>query len=57
MTTKCYAALASKKPLEPFSITRRAVAPNDVSISIKYAGICHSDIHQVSFIKFLKNVN
>ena len=28
-------------------IKRRAVGPSDVAISIKYAGICHSDIHTV----------
>jgi D-arabinose 1-dehydrogenase-like Zn-dependent alcohol dehydrogenase len=30
----------------PHKIKRRAVGPNDVAIEIKYAGICHSDIHQ-----------
>jgi len=28
-----------------FDFERRAVGPNDVHISIKYSGICHSDIH------------
>ncbi len=29
------------------TIERRAVGPNDVAIDIKFAGICHSDIHTV----------
>lgn len=37
--------MAGNSPLEPWTITRRAVGPNDVSIDIKWAGICHSDIH------------
>ena len=41
-----YAALAPKAPLEPFTVPRRDVGPDDVAIDIKYSGICHSDIHQ-----------
>lgn len=44
---KCYMAPAAGAPLQPGTITRRAMAPNDVVIDVKYAGICHSDIHQV----------
>ena len=33
-------------PLTLHTITRRPVGKKDVQISIKYAGICHSDIHQ-----------
>jgi uncharacterized zinc-type alcohol dehydrogenase-like protein len=44
--TKAYATKVAKGPLEPFTVTRRAVAPDDVKIDIKFAGICHSDIHQ-----------
>src|SRR5690606_6083573 len=29
------------------TIERRELRPEDVAIEIKYAGICHSDIHQV----------
>ncbi len=32
-------------PVEKTTITRRDVGPKDVLIEIKYAGICHSDIH------------
>ncbi|WP_158852562.1 NAD(P)-dependent alcohol dehydrogenase [Saccharothrix deserti] len=42
-----YAASAAKAPLERTTIERRAVREFDVLIDIKFAGICHSDIHQV----------
>ncbi|MFE3183738.1 NAD(P)-dependent alcohol dehydrogenase [Streptomyces violascens] len=45
-TVAAYAAPAAKAPLERTTIERRPVGPNDVLIEIKYAGICHSDIHQ-----------
>jgi uncharacterized zinc-type alcohol dehydrogenase-like protein len=44
--TKSYAVMHGKGPLVPFTLKRRAVGDNDVHIAIKYAGICHSDIHQ-----------
>jgi uncharacterized zinc-type alcohol dehydrogenase-like protein len=43
-----YAAPAASEPLTPTVIERRDVGPNDVLIEIKYAGICHSDIHTVN---------
>jgi uncharacterized zinc-type alcohol dehydrogenase-like protein len=46
-TVAAYAALAAKAPLERTTIERRAVREFDVLIDIKFAGICHSDIHQV----------
>ncbi|KPI21678.1 Alcohol dehydrogenase (NADP(+)) [Actinobacteria bacterium OV450] len=42
-----YAAPAAKAPLERTTVPRRPVGEHDVLIEIKYAGICHSDIHQV----------
>lgn len=36
---------AAGEPLGPLTITRRAPAADDVVIAIKFAGICHSDIH------------
>ncbi|KMO98327.1 NAD(P)-dependent alcohol dehydrogenase [Streptomyces roseus] len=42
-----YAAPAAKAPLERTTVPRRPVGERDVLIEIKYAGICHSDIHQV----------
>jgi uncharacterized zinc-type alcohol dehydrogenase-like protein len=47
MNVRGLAALSKNAPLTPFSFTRRELLPNDVAIEIKYAGICHSDIHQV----------
>jgi uncharacterized zinc-type alcohol dehydrogenase-like protein len=46
-TTTAYAAHSPKSPLERTTIERRDVGEFDVLIDIKYAGICHSDIHQV----------
>ncbi|MFV0133974.1 NAD(P)-dependent alcohol dehydrogenase [Streptomyces sp. HMX87] len=46
-TVAAYAAPAAKAPLERTTIERRAVGEHDVLIDIKFAGICHSDIHQV----------
>jgi uncharacterized zinc-type alcohol dehydrogenase-like protein len=46
-TVAAYAAPAAKAPLERTTIERRAVREHDVLIDIHYAGICHSDIHQV----------
>ncbi|MFK0043229.1 NAD(P)-dependent alcohol dehydrogenase [Streptomyces sp. NPDC090741] len=42
-----YAAPAAKAPLERTTVPRRPVGQHDVLIEVKYAGICHSDIHQV----------
>ncbi|MFD9452913.1 NAD(P)-dependent alcohol dehydrogenase [Streptomyces sp. NPDC059985] len=43
-----YAAPAAKAPLERVTVPRRPVGEHDVLIDIKYAGICHSDIHQAN---------
>ena len=45
--TKGYAALTSNGKIEPWEFERRDVGVNDISIDIEFAGICHSDIHQV----------
>ncbi|GAU67905.1 NADP-dependent alcohol dehydrogenase [Streptomyces sp. NBRC 110611] len=42
-----YAAPAPKAPLERITIPRRELGAHDILIEIKYAGICHSDIHAV----------
>ncbi|MEU5969597.1 NAD(P)-dependent alcohol dehydrogenase [Streptomyces globisporus] len=41
-----YAAPRAKAPLERTTIERRPVGEFDILIDIKFAGICHSDIHQ-----------
>jgi len=45
-TVAAYAAPAAKAPLARTTIERRPVGEFDVQIDIKFAGICHSDIHQ-----------
>ena len=45
LTANAYAAPSAGAPLEPTTVERRDVGPHDVLIAIKYAGICHSDIH------------
>ncbi|MEU6989685.1 NAD(P)-dependent alcohol dehydrogenase [Streptomyces sp. NPDC046465] len=45
-TVSAYAAPAPGAPLERTTVPRRALGESDVLIDIKYAGICHSDIHQ-----------
>ena len=47
MNTRSYAALAAKTNLVPYEFDRRALGAHDVALDISYAGICHSDIHQV----------
>jgi len=45
---KGYAAKGPGSRLEPYSFQRRDPGDHDVVIDIKYCGICHTDIHQVS---------
>jgi len=42
-----YAAVDTSGKLKPWKFERRPVGDNDVLIDIKYASICHSDIHQM----------
>jgi len=44
---KGYAAVDTSGKLRPWEFERRPVGDNDVLIDIKYASICHSDIHQM----------
>ena len=46
MNVRGLAALSKNAPLTPYTFSRRDLLPNDVAIEIKYAGICHSDIHR-----------
>jgi alcohol dehydrogenase (NADP+) len=46
-TVTAYAATSATEPLTKTTITRREPGPHDVAIDIKFAGICHSDIHTV----------
>ncbi len=47
MSTRGLAALHAGKNLTPFSFDRRTPNTNDIDFSVSFAGICHSDIHQV----------
>lgn len=47
MNTRSYAALSAKAELTTYEFDRREVGPHDVALDISFAGICHSDIHQV----------
>ncbi|RMI12869.1 NAD(P)-dependent alcohol dehydrogenase [Cellulomonas triticagri] len=47
MIVHAYAAPSATEPLVPTTVERRPVGPADVLIAIRYAGICHSDIHTV----------
>lgn len=46
-TVSAYAAPSATDPLIRTTIHRRETGPGDVLIAIRYAGICHSDIHLV----------
>jgi len=47
MNVRGLAAQDKGSDLVRYSFERRQIRPSDIAISIKYAGICHSDIHQV----------
>lgn len=47
MKSRGLAVKSANSPFESFEFDRRALRPNDVALDIAYAGICHSDIHQV----------
>jgi alcohol dehydrogenase (NADP+) len=44
-TVSAYAATSATEPLTKTTIARREVGSHDVAMQIKFAGICHSDIH------------
>ncbi|AIX99994.1 hypothetical protein ART_0396 [Arthrobacter sp. PAMC 25486] len=46
-TVKAYAAPSATEALFPTTLERRPVGALDVLINVKFAGICHSDIHTV----------
>ena len=47
MKARGLAALTPKAALTPYEFERRELGAHDVALDIAYAGICHSDIHQV----------
>ncbi len=48
MDVACYTAPAAGAPMEKGTITRRALRTDDCLLEIRWAGICHSDIHTVN---------
>ena len=48
MKSRGYAALTAGSTLVSHEFERRDLGAHDVALDIKYAGICHSDIHQVA---------
>ena len=47
IATRAFAATSSSAPLSPYAFDRRDPGPDDVAIEIKFAGVCHSDLHVV----------
>ena len=47
MKVRGYAAMQANAEMKPWEFGRRDLGAHDVSLDIKYSGICHSDIHQV----------
>jgi len=47
LKTRGYASFDDSGTLKPWTFERRPVGDNDVLIDVKYASICHSDIHQM----------
>ena len=45
--SKGYAAVDTSGKLQPWEFERRPVGDNDVLINVRYASICHSDIHHM----------
>lgn len=47
MLSRGFGVLTPGSELAPYEFNRRELNPDDVALDISYAGICHSDIHQV----------
>ena len=47
MNTRAYAAYGARQDLKSYEFNRRDIGVHDVALEIKFAGICHSDIHTV----------
>lgn len=48
MDVACYTAPGAGEPMVKSTLTRRDLRDNDCLIKIRWAGICHSDIHTVN---------
>jgi uncharacterized zinc-type alcohol dehydrogenase-like protein len=47
IATRAFAATSSDAPLSRYDFQRRDPGPEDVAIEIRFAGVCHSDLHIV----------
>jgi len=47
-TVRAWGAPGAGRPLEPFTVERRELRPDDVQLDISYCGICHSDVSTVT---------
>lgn len=47
MKSRGLAAITPSAPLTPYEFERREMGAKDILLDIAFAGICHSDIHQV----------
>jgi uncharacterized zinc-type alcohol dehydrogenase-like protein len=47
IAARAFAATSADAPLGRYDFDRRDPGPNDVAIEIRYAGVCHSDLHVV----------
>lgn len=47
-TVRAWGAPGAGAPLEPFTVERRELRPDDVEIDIAFCGICHSDVSTVA---------
>jgi alcohol dehydrogenase (NADP+) len=45
--TRAFGTPSPEAPIAPMTIRRRQVGADDVLIEVLYAGICHTDIHQI----------
>jgi uncharacterized zinc-type alcohol dehydrogenase-like protein len=43
--SQAYGIESAASPVEPMTIERRSLRPEDVAIKISHCGICHSDLH------------
>ena len=44
-TEQAWGLMAPGSKIEPFMIPRAKVGANHVKFAMKYAGVCHSDVH------------
>ncbi len=48
MSISCWAAMAAKEPLQPYTYEPKELGPWEVEIAISHCGLCHTDLHLIS---------